>query len=182
MTSSQGEVVLNSRRIYEGRVVSLRVDTVTLPGGRTATREIVEHRAAAVIVPLDGMGNVLLERQFRKAVDSILLEIPAGVLEAGEAAEDGARRELEEETGYRAGRLERLGGFYSSPGFCTEFLHAFLATELTPGPARTEADEDIEPVWVPLARIRELIASGEVRDAKSVASLLLTLDKLGDHR
>ncbi|MBI4297547.1 MAG: NUDIX hydrolase [Chloroflexi bacterium] len=172
------ERTLESRRIYQGQVVSLRVDTVSLPGGRVIRREIVEHRSAVAIVPLDGAGNILMVRQFRRAAGVILLEVPAGLVEEGETIEDGAHRELAEETGYRAGRLEKLAGFYSAPGFCTEFLNVFLATELTPGTPHTEADEDIEAVWMPLPRIRELIASGEVRDAKSVAGLMLALDRL----
>lgn len=172
------EPTLESQRLYQGRVVGLRVDTVALPRGGTARREIVEHRPSVALVALDSQGRAILVRQFRKAVEETLLEVPAGVTLDGEPAEEAARRELEEETGYRAGRLEPLGGVYSSPGFCTEVLHLFLATELIPGPQRAEADEDIQVVPMPLAQAPQMVASGQIRDAKSVAGLLLAYVKL----
>lgn len=169
------ERTVSSRLIYEGRVVKLRVDTVELPGGRTSTREIVEHRGAVVIAALDGQGNVLLVRQYRSPVGQELLELPAGTLDPGEDPEPCASRELQEETGFRAERLERLGGFYSAPGFCTEYLHLFLATGLQPARLDADDDEDIQLVPTRLVEIPALIASGEIRDAKSVAGLLRVL-------
>jgi len=177
VTSGQPERTLESRRIYEGRVVNLRVDTVALPKGGSSRREIVEHSPCVVIAPMDTSGNVLMVRQYRKAAGDTLLELPAGGMAEGETPEEGARRELREETGYRANRWERLAGFYSAPGFCTEFLHLFLATELIPGASEADADEDIEAEWVPLSRARDLIASGEVKDAKSVAGLLMAVER-----
>ena len=167
------ERVLHSERIYEGREVSLRVDTVHLPTGRKTKREVVEHSDSVAIVAIDAEDNVLLVRQFRQPARRVLLEIPAGGIEPGEEPEDCAARELEEETGYRAGKLERLGGFYSSPGFCTEFLHLFLATELS----ETDAQEDeiIEVVRTPLEEVPHLIAAGEITDAKSIAGLYSVL-------
>jgi ADP-ribose pyrophosphatase len=169
------ERTISSQRVYEGRVVNLRVDTVELPDGRTSQREIVEHRGAVVIVAVDHQGRVLLVRQFRKAVEQELLELPAGTLDPGEGAQACALRELQEETGFQAGKLESLGVFYSSPGFCTELLHLFLATELRPGHLSGDDDEDIEVIAVPLAHIPQLIASGEIKDAKSVVGLLRVL-------
>lgn len=163
------ERTLDSRQIYEGRIVALRVDTVALPGGRETTREVVAHPDCVAIVAIDAADNVILVRQFRHAVGKELLEIPAGSIEPGEEALHSAIRELEEETGYTAGRMERLGGFYSSPGYSTEFLHLFLATELEPGPSSAMEDEIIEVMPVPLAKIPGLILSGEVCDAKSIA-------------
>jgi len=157
-------------------VVGLRVDTVELPTGRYTQREIVEHGACAVIVPLDGQGNVLLVRQFRKPVERALLELPAGGVDPGEDPAQCARRELEEETSFRAERVEALGGFYSSPGYCTEYMHLFLATGLTAAPEHPKPDdENIEVVAVPLARVPALIAAGDICDAKSIAGLLLAL-------
>lgn len=169
------ERTISSTRVFEGRIVKLRVDTVELPGGRTGQREIVEHRGAVVIAAVDEKENVLLVRQFRKAVGEMLLELPAGTLDPGEAPEDCARREIQEETGFKAGKLEKLGGFYSAPGFLTEYLHLFLATELEPSPKAADEDEDIEVVRVHLSAVPRLIAAGEVRDSKSVAGLLRIL-------
>jgi ADP-ribose pyrophosphatase len=171
----RGERVLESQQIYEGREVSLRVDKVVLPGGRKTTREVVEHVDCVAVVALDSEDNVLLVRQFRHPAGRVLLEIPAGGIEPGEEPSDSAVRELEEETGYRAQKLERLGGFYSSPGFCTEYLHLFLATELEEGRRGANEEEIIEVVPIPLREVPNLIASGEICDAKSIAGLLRVL-------
>lgn len=165
---------IESRRIYQGRVVSLRVDTVRLePKGTEAIREVVEHAPGVTIVPMDAQGMVILVRQFRTPAQQTLLECPAGTMEEGETPEQAVHRELLEETGYRAQRLVRLGGFWMSPGFCTEFMHAYLALGLEPGPAQQEADEDIQLERVPSSRIPDLVRSGQVQDAKSIAALLM---------
>ncbi|MFQ6057420.1 MAG: NUDIX domain-containing protein [Anaerolineae bacterium] len=166
------EITLSSRRVYEGRVVHLRVDTVRLEGGYVTQREIVEHPGAVAIVALDGEGNVLLVRQFRQAAGEVLWEIPAGTREAGEDAEACARRELQEETGYQASHMERLLSFYTSPGFCTEQIDLYLATGLSPVPHALEADEAIEVEAVPLTEALEMIRRGEIRDAKTIVGLL----------
>lgn len=167
-----------SERIYAGRVVGLRVDTVRLPNGREATREVVEHSESVAIVPVDAEGNVILVRQYRKAVERTLLEVPAGSVEEGEDPEACARRELLEETGYTASHIEPIASFYTTPGFCTERMHAYLATGLTPGEAQPEFDEQIEVVPVPLQEVGELIHSREIQDGKTLTSLLLVLDRL----
>ena len=149
-----------------------------LPSGRKTKREIVEHGGVAAIVVIDSENNVLLVRQYRKPVERVLLEIPAGGMESGEDALVCARRELEEETGFSAERWEELGFFYTSPGFCTEQMHLYLATELRPAKNAADDDENIELVRVPLTSIPELIASGEVCDAKSIAGLLIALRRL----
>ena len=169
------ERTLETQQIYKGREVSLRVDTVELLSGRRTKREVVEHVDCVAVVALDSGGNVLLVRQFRHPAARVLLEIPAGGIEPGEEPSDSAVRELEEETGYRAQKLERLGGFYSSPGFCTEYLHLFLATELEAGRRGAKEEEIIEVVPIPLREIPNLIASGEICDAKSIAGLLRVL-------
>lgn len=173
------ERVLESKRVYEGRLVNLRVDKVVLPTGRETTREVVEHPDCVAIVALDSEDNAILVRQFRHAVGKELLEIPAGGIEHGEEPPEGALRELEEETGYVAGRMERIGGFYSSAGYSTEFLHLFLATELKQGLSHPQEDEIVEVVHVPLGKIRSLITSGEILDAKSIAGFFLLLLRLG---
>jgi ADP-ribose diphosphatase len=171
------ERVLATRRIHEGRIVRLREDTVELEDGRTALREVVEHDEVVGIVPLDSEGNVILVRQFRLPAQEILLEIPAGGVDAGESAEEAAQRELQEETGYRAAQLDRLAGFVS-PGYCTEFIHVFLATGLSESVIAADDDENIALERMPLAQAVQLIQSGHIKDGKSIVGLLLAVDRL----
>ncbi len=166
------ERVLGTRRVYDGRVVSLRVDDVTLPGGGKTQREIVEHRGAVAVVPVAG-GDVYLVRQYRRAAGRALLEIPAGTLEPGERPAQALRRELAEEIGVRAARVRRLAAFYPSPGFLTEIVHLYLATDLRPARRQAEEDEDLEVVRVSLRRAMSLVNRGEIRDAKSIIGLLM---------
>ena len=177
MTFPQNEPTVESSRPYEGKIVNLRVDTVRLPSGRLTSREIIEHGDCVCIVPLDRDGNAVLVRQYRKAIERHLLEVPAGGIDPGEAAEDAAHRELREETGYRSGKMELLSFFWTTPGYCTEGMHAFLATELEAGEGQPEEDEAIELVKVPLERVPEMIAAGEIQDAKSIASLMLVVGR-----
>ena len=170
------EKKLSSQPVYEGRSVSLRVDTVQLPGGRQTTREVVEHRGCVAIIAVDADNNVLLVSQFRHPVERELLEIPAGGINTGEEPVVAVRREMQEETGYLPGKVERLGGFYSAPGYCTEFLHLYLATELVPSRLIAEDTESISLVRVPVTEITGLIASGSICDAKSIAGLLTFLE------
>ncbi len=170
------EKTLSSRMVFEGRAVKLRIDSVKLPSGRETTREIVEHENCVAIVVLDDADNVLLVKQYRKPVEKDLLEIPAGGIDPGESPEDAVRREMREETGFLPQKLAKLGGFYSSPGFCTEYLHLYLATDLVPKPLQAEDSESISLVRVPLKEIPGLIASGAICDAKSIAGLLVFLE------
>lgn len=159
--------------------MKLRVDAVEKPSGRRTTREVVEHGDCVAIVAIDAQGNALLVRQFRHAVGKELLEIPAGSINPGENPADAVRRELQEETGYLPHKVKPLGGFYSSPGYCTEYLYLYLATELTPSPLHAEDTESIELVKVPLAEIPRLIARGTICDAKSIAALLRVIELVG---
>ena len=169
------ERTLSTERIYQGRAVNLRVDSVEKPNGKRTRREIVEHSDCVAVVVMDDKDNVLLVRQFRKAVDKFLLEIPAGGIDPGEEPVDCVRRELQEEIGYLPKKVERLGGFYSTPGYTTEYLYLYLARELTPSRLEAEDTESIELVRAPLAQIPALIASGEICDAKSIAGLLTVI-------
>jgi ADP-ribose pyrophosphatase len=144
-----------------------------MPGGRETTREIVEHSDCVAIVAIDADDNVLLVKQFRKSVERELLEIPAGGIDPGEDPVTTVRREMQEETGYLPQKVERLGGFYSSPGFCTEYLHLYLATDLTPSQLYAEDTESIKLVRVLISQIPTLIASGSICDAKSITGLLI---------
>jgi len=144
-----------------------------MPGGRETEREIVEHRDCVAIVAMDTDDNVLLVKQFRKPVEKELLEIPAGSIDPGEDPVTTVRREMQEETGYLPQKVERLGGFYSAAGYCSEYLHLYLATDLTPSQLYAEDTESIKLVRVPISQIPGLIASGSICDAKSIAGLLI---------
>ncbi len=167
------ERVIDSRRVYDGRVVSLRLDQIELTDGHTSLREIVEHAQAVAIVPITQSGEVLMVRQYRLAVGREMLELPAGVMEPGESGEAAAQRELQEETGYRAARLNRLGGFWVAPGYCTEYIHIYLAEDLYESRLEADEDERIEVAPLSLAAALSGIAAGEIEDAKSVCGLLL---------
>jgi len=173
-----GEELISSRRIYEGRVVNLRVDRVRLPSGRETEREIVEHGGAVGVVAVDEHGDVLLVRQYRSALGRALLEIPAGTLGEGESARACALRELKEETGYSADRAEELYAFYSSPGFSNERIWLFLATGLKAGPQDPETDEIIEVVKLALTKAVEMVEAGEICDGKSILGLLAVYYRL----
>ena len=168
---------LDSRRIYTGRVVRLDVDTVRFPDGSTGQLELIRHPGAAAIVPCasDPPGadpTILLIRQFRYATGGQLWEIPAGTLDPGEDPEACARRELMEETGVTAARLQRLTSIWTTPGFTNEVIHLYLATGLTTGEPSRERDEFIEVVPQPLSRVLELIRDGAIVDAKTVVAIL----------
>lgn len=169
------EKKLSSQQIYSGRAVNLSVDIVEKPSGKKATREVVEHSACIAAVALDDQHNVLLVRQFRYPVGRFLLEIPAGGIDDGEEPQDCVRRELQEEIGYLPRKIDKLGGFYSIPGYGTEYLHCYLATNLVPSRLVAEDSQGIELVRVPTNQIPQLIASGEICDAKSIAALLTFL-------
>jgi ADP-ribose pyrophosphatase len=171
------EKTLSSQLIYEGRAVRVRVDRVRVPGGRETTREIVEHADCVAIIAVDDSNNVLLVKQFRKPVERELLEIPAGGIEPGEEPATAVQREMREETGYLPRKVERLGGFYAAPGYCTEYLHLYLASELTPSPLQAEDTESIKLTKVPLGEIPLLISSGTICDVKSIAGLLIYLER-----
>ena len=167
------EKKLATQQIYQGRAVNIRVDTVVKADGSKTTREVVEHSDCVAVVVIDDHDNVLLVRQFRHPVGKSLLEIPAGGIDPGEEPVDSVRRELQEEIGYLPRRIDTLGGFYSIPGYGTEYLHCFLATDLVPGRLLAEDTDDVELVRVSLDEIPRLIASGEICDAKSIAALLI---------
>lgn len=178
MSEPTPERVVSSRQIYHGRIVTLEIFDVVLPDGRHTTREIVKHPGAVVIIAPDNRGRVAMVRQYRAAVGRELLELPAGTREPNEAADVCARRELAEEMGLIASRWTNLGGFYSAPGFCTEYLTLFLAEGLSQVEGHPEADEWLHREWIDLASVPAMIASGEICDAKSIAGLLRYLQGL----
>jgi ADP-ribose pyrophosphatase len=170
------EEVLSSKVIFEGRVVKLRVDSVRTVDGRESTREVVEHAPCVAIVAVDENDNVLLVRQYREALGKELLEIPAGGIDPGEDPEAAVIREMQEETGYRPRKLVRLCGVYTTPGFCDEYLHVYLAADLEPGRLYAEDTPGIELVRVPVSEVAALAASGQIEDSKSVAGLLFYME------
>ena len=172
--------LLDRKEIFAGRTVRLSVDRVELPNGMAVDLERIHHAGAAAIVPLTADGDVLMVRQYRWATGGWLLELPAGKLDhPGEPPEACAERELEEETGHRAGRLEPLGWIWSSPGFADERIWLYLATDLTPTLQVLEADEVLHVVRLPLAEAVSRAASGEIPDSKSVCALLRAGKRLG---
>jgi ADP-ribose pyrophosphatase len=175
------EKLLSTQTIYKGRAVNLRVDSVQVPGGRETTRETVEHSDCVAIVAIDVDNNVLLVSQYRHSVGKELLEIPAGGIDGEEEPQDAVCREMQEETGYLPQKVERLGGFYSAPGYCTEYLHLFLATDLTPSQLYAEDTNSIRLLRVPVTVITSLIMSGNICDAKSIAGLLAYLEYKNAH-
>lgn len=168
---------LSSRMIHRGGIISVAADTVRFPDGTTGELDIVRHPGACAIIPFlsDPAGedpHVVLIRQYRYAAGGWLLEVPAGRLEPGEAPEACARRELREETGYTAGRLQFLTTILTTPGFSDERIHLFLASEMSRGAAQREVDEFIEVKAMPMAEALEGIAQGDIIDAKSIVAIL----------
>jgi ADP-ribose pyrophosphatase len=170
------EKVISSNLIHDGKVVHLYVDTLQLPNGNTARRETVRHSGAVAIVPLDDDGNVILVRQYRHAASRALLEIPAGTLNQGEDPDQCAIRELQEEAGYKPGKLQKIGGIFVAPGYSTEFIHLYLATDLTASRLDMDVDEFIEVQHMPLSEVLGRIRSGEIPDAKTICAVFLAKD------
>jgi len=171
-------VVVSSEVIYQGRVVSMRVDEITLPQGGLTTRVVVDHPGAVVMIALDDQQRVFLVEQYRHAIGRMLLELPAGTLEPGEEPLVAAKRELREEVGVMAEEWKYLGSFYSSPGFVNEHLHVFVALGLTEQGADPDFDEDLTVLRIPLSELRHRLS--EIPDAKSLAALHL-LEKDPDY-
>lgn len=166
------EKTMKTERIYEGRVVNLRIDTVELPGKKYSKREIVEHPSAVAVAALTDDGSIIMVRQFRKAVEKNLLEIPAGLIEINEEPKEAGLRELAEETGYIASNMEYLFEFYTSPGFSNEKVYLFLATDLKEGESNPDSDENIEITQYKLEELIDMVIRGDIYDSKTVISIL----------
>jgi len=171
------ETWLSSKQLYSGKIVGLRVGEVRLADGTVAPREVVEHPGGVGIVPVVD-GSVVLIRQYRIAIGSYILEIPAGKLEKGPPPQEQARRELEEETGYRASRLVSLGSIFASVGYTSEEIHMFLAFDLEQVGAKPDHDERIETVLIPISELEQRLARNEFQDAKTIVGLTMLLRHL----
>ena len=163
---------IKSEVLFEGKIITLRRDTVRLPNGNEATREVVEHPGGVAVVAVDADNNVYMVRQYRRPFDTLVLEIPAGKLDSGEEPFVCCQRELEEETGLVAGTYEYLGAFMVSPGFCREWIHIYLARDLKPGKAHLDPDEFLEVEKHSLEELMNKIMNNELVDAKTVIGIL----------
>jgi 8-oxo-dGTP pyrophosphatase MutT (NUDIX family) len=178
---SEPERTLETERVYQGSRFAVRRDRVGLADGTVTHREIVEIADAVCIVPVDDDGNILLVRQYRKAVEAALLEVPAGAMEPGETPIACAKRELREETGFDAGSFQALGEFWLAPGYTNELMYAFLATKLRADALPADFDERIEVERMSVHEAVEMARSGRMHDAKSIAALLMA-ERLLDTR
>lgn len=168
--------------IYKGKILDLSIETVRLPNGATADVELIAHPGAAAVVPFTDDRTVIMIRQYRHAVGGVIYEIPAGTLRPGEDPRDCARREVEEEIGYKVGTLEPLVSLLTTPGFTNEIIHMFCGKDLTPGTQNLGADEVLEIIELPLARAMTLIKDGTINDAKTIIGLqTVYLKTLGEN-
>ncbi len=171
--------VVGREQVFRGKLIGVRVDTLRLPGGATHTREIVEYGVAVVLVPVDAEGQLLMVRQYRHPAGAWLLELPAGGVDERDAShEAAAQRELREETGHR-GTLTRIGGMYLAPGYSEEYQEIYAATDLVEDGLDADEDEDLRLERVTLERALELVDAEQIRDAKSIAALLMYLRHTG---
>ena len=173
------EKSISSDYVYRGKILDVRLETIMLPEGKTGQREIVDHGDSIVVVPVDKDNQIVLVKQYRKALEAFLLEAPAGGIEEDETPNDAALRELQEEIGYTSDSIEYMGGFWIAPGFCNEYMHSYIARDLIESQLPPDEDESIEIVSVPISEIPDLIRSGEIEDAKSIYALLMALNLFG---
>lgn len=167
------ETLIRSKKIFQGKIITVQQDLVLLENGREAFRDVVNHPGAVAVVAITNDDQVLLVRQYRHPINEALLEIPAGKLDKGERPDDCARRELEEETGYVAGELQQLTSVYTTPGFCNEIIYIYLATKLTKTAQCLDEDEFLNIEQYTLGEVHQMITDGRIHDAKSIVGLLM---------
>jgi ADP-ribose diphosphatase len=165
--------LIRSETLLQGRAFKVKRDYLKTPKGDETKLEIIEHGGSVVVVPIDDEGNLLLVRQYRHAAEQDLLELPAGTRDEAEPFEECAAREIREETGMEANKLQKVGGFYLAPGYSTEFMAVFLATGLSHNPLEADFDEFLHVEKIPLKKAEDLFQSGEIVDAKSLAAWML---------
>lgn len=167
------EETMSTERIYNGRVLNLRIDTVELPDMKYGKREIIEHNGGVAIIALDEQKNILMVKQFRKAIEDVLLELPAGKLEAKEDPLECAKRELEEETGYKTENIELITSFYTSPGFSNEKLYIYLAKDLKKGTVNLDEGEFLESYKYKAQEVYKMIEENKIEDGKTILGLMM---------
>ncbi|WCN36865.1 NUDIX domain-containing protein [Aneurinibacillus uraniidurans] len=165
------EKTVSSQTIYEGKVITLKVDEVELPNGKTASREIVTHPGAVAVMAITDDNRLVVVRQFRKPLERTIVEIPAGKLEPGEEPVVCAHRELEEETGYTTQTMQHVASCYTSPGFANEIIHLYRTNGLIAGEAKPDEDEFVELMHITIEEAQQLIAAGEICDAKTIMAV-----------
>lgn len=170
--------LIQSTSVYRGKVFDVHQDIIQLPDGDQHQIDLIQHHPAVTMAPVDAQGQIWFVRQYRHPANNYLLELPAGVMDPGEAPEVSALRELREEIGMAAKSLELIGGFYLAPGYSTEYMHVFLVTELFPSPLPGDPDERIEIVKIPINQVNRLIENREIQDAKSLSALFLAQKRL----
>jgi ADP-ribose pyrophosphatase len=170
--------LLHSETLLKGRAFLIRRDYLKTPDGNETKLDIIEHGGSVVLIPVDKDGNLVFVRQYRHAAGMDLLELPAGTLEKGEDPDDCAAREIREETGFAADKLEKIGAFYLAPGYSTEFMHVYLAQELRYDPLEADADEFLSVETISFEKALQMVEKGEIPDAKSLAALLLVKSRL----
>ncbi|MDE7245483.1 MAG: NUDIX hydrolase [Oscillospiraceae bacterium] len=173
------EKTLSSEKIFDGKILHIRRDTVLLPDGNQSFREVVDHPGGVCVLALDGQNRALLVRQFRYPYMQLLRELPAGKLEYGEDPRQAAIRELREETGAVPGQFDSLGELYPSPGYCGEIIRMYLARDLQFGETHLDEDEFLDLERIPFAALVQEVLSGEIRDAKTIAAVLKAKILLG---
>ena len=170
MSQIEPEPTVSSEPAFSGHLIDVRRDTVRLTNGKTTVREIVVHPEVVAILPITDDGQVVMVRQFRKAAEQVLLEVPAGGIDGGETPEDAVRREMVEETGYRVGSVRQLASFFTSPGFTTEYMYLYAAQDLQPGKATEETDQ-IDVVLLTREEAMERLRAGDIHDAQTIIAL-----------
>jgi ADP-ribose pyrophosphatase len=177
MTKNLTEKTIQTKSIYEGKIISVQLDDVELPNGKKGQREIVKHPGAVAVIPFTSDGKMVVVRQFRKPLEKEIYEIPAGKLEPGEDPHECAKRELEEETGYTSNNFNYVTSFYTSPGFANELLYLYEAEHLTEGQAQPDADEFVEMKQITLGEGLELLKKEQIHDAKTAYALMYWQNK-----
>lgn len=167
------EKTVSRKLMYKGNIIKVESLTVTLPDGREATRDLVTHPGASVIMPLTGNNELYMVRQFRKPLEKVSLELPAGKLDFGEDPQVCAERELKEETGLTAENIKHMVSIHTTPGFCNEVLHLYTATGLTEGDSCADEDEFITSEKIPVGDLVDMVLRGEITDGKSIIGILL---------
>lgn len=173
------ETIIHTKDIFDGRIVHLKIHEVRLPDGEIGTREVIHHVGAVAIIATDAKHNVLLIKQFRLPMGKVIFEIPAGTLEVSETPQSAAERELQEEAGYKPLSMTHLGGIHPAPAYTTEFIHLYWTRDFIESKLAGDIDEFVEPVWIPIASVIEMIAHGEITDSKTVVAVLRVARELG---